>query len=369
MKPTESLSSANTVPILRVLTTCWGAVKAAAALVGQQIKAGSRTEPATSAVRLTGLTARDIANHFRNSQEDTITVEVPGTNRLADQLEAPSTRTANSLSVPEYRHPSAFAAPWGFARAEKTHVERRRSRRRGGPLRPSLVAVAVLLSACGGSQTVAPPAGPGSSTTPSSSTPSSSTSVSRPASASPSQSQAAAGGWTADGPSFGVDQARWPTTAKDAKPVLDRLPKTFAGQRLETYASGAEQGSGATAGALYGEKVMLTVAEEYVSEDTAGGSRTLLSARHLVAARFGLVFAWSKNSYRGNALPSPDNGYAEIPAGEPVWFACAVDGAEGDDSYTAQAVGWTSGKTAWIVVAPDSKAVRSLITALQKATS
>jgi hypothetical protein len=56
-----------------------------------------------------------------------------------------------------------------------------------------------------------------------------------------------------------------------------------------------------------------------------------LTARHLVAARFGLVFAWSKNSYRGNALPSPDNGYAEIPAGEPVWFSCAVDGAEGDE--------------------------------------
>jgi hypothetical protein len=94
-----------------------------------------------------------------------------------------------------------------------------------------------------------------------------------------------------------------------------------------------------------------------------------LTARHLVAARFGLVFAWSKNSYRGNALPSPDNGYAEIPAGEPVWFSCAVDGAEGDEDYKAHAAGWTSGKTAWLVVAPDSKTVRSLITALHKATA
>jgi hypothetical protein len=371
MNQDEPLSSAIGVLGLRALTTSGGATEAAAALVGQQTNADSETEHTMSAERPAELTPRNMANHFKRSEKGTITVDVPeDDDRMTDRLKAPSAVIAKSLSAPEYRHPSVVAAPRGVAGAKTKHVAPRVSRRRGGPLRARLVAVAFLLAACGGDQTAGPPAGPVSSTTPSSSaTPSSSTSASRPTSASPSPSPSAAGGWTSDGPSFGVDRTRWPTTANDAKPVLDRLPKTLAGQRLQTYASGAEPGRGATAGALYGEKVMLTVSDEYISEDTADGSRTLMSARHLIAARFGLVFACSKNSYRGNALPSPGKGFADIPAGEPVWFSCAVDGAEGDDSYEAHAAGWTSGKTAWVVVAPDSKTVRSLINALQKATA
>jgi hypothetical protein len=52
---------------------------------------------------------------------------------------------------------------------------------------------------------------------------------------------------------------------------------------------------------------------------------------------------------------------------EPAWFSCEVDGAEGDEDFTGYAVGWTSGSTAWLVVAEDRQAARALITELGRA--
>jgi hypothetical protein len=50
-----------------------------------------------------------------------------------------------------------------------------------------------------------------------------------------------------------------------------------------------------------------------------------------------------------------------------VWFSCRVDGAEGDDEFSGYAVGWTSKKTAWLVVAQDQNATRGFVTALRDA--
>lgn len=52
------------------------------------------------------------------------------------------------------------------------------------------------------------------------------------------------------------------------------------------------------------------------------------------------------------------------PRNQHVWFSCAIDGAEGDEDLTGHAVGWTSGETAWLVVAKDKAAAASLVDAL-----
>jgi hypothetical protein len=154
-----------------------------------------------------------------------------------------------------------------------------------------------------------------------------------------------------------------------AKVVLDRLPHTFAGQARQSYASAGEDDSGPEASALYGEKISVYVSQEYITDDTEDGSRELFRARDLLAANFMLGLSCSEDSYRGNALPLGDDGYPSIRRGKPVWFSCAVDGAEGDEDFTAHAAGWTSGTTAWLVLAPNSDTVRTLVTALHDATS
>jgi hypothetical protein len=251
---------------------------------------------------------------------------------------------------------TSFSAGGRPAGAEVLQQEAGGCARRSGHLGLSLIVAASLLAGCGDSQTAAPP--PSSSTT---------TAASPTLSVSPSPS--GSGGWTADGASFGVDRARWPTTVRDAKVVLDRLPQTFAGQARETYATPGEDGSGPDAGAGYGEDVTVNVSEEYLSNDTEDGSPELLNARDLLAANFMLGLSCSEDGYRGNALPLDDEGYPKVRAGQPIWFSCPVDGAEGDEDFTAHAAGWTSGKTAWLILAPDRDAVRSLVTALHSAGS
>ncbi len=56
-----------------------------------------------------------------------------------------------------------------------------------------------------------------------------------------------------------------------------------------------------------------------------------------------------------------------MDATTPAWFSCRIDGAEGAEDFSAQAVGWTSSKTAWLTVGPDDVAVRELVTALHQA--
>jgi hypothetical protein len=95
-----------------------------------------------------------------------------------------------------------------------------------------------------------------------------------------------------------------------------------------------------------------------------------MSADDLLAANFLLVMACAEGSYQGTARPA-EGGLGPAPGGKPgtkrVWFSCAVEGAEGDENFTAHVVGWTSGKTAWQVLAPDEASLRSLVTAVHAA--
>jgi len=172
-----------------------------------------------------------------------------------------------------------------------------------------------------------------------------------------------------------VDRARWPGTVQEAEPVLQSMPKRLVGQTRQVYVQPAqkEEGEayGANGGVAYGEVVSLDLSEEYVTYDTASGKPELFHANNLLAAGFGLGLACAKGSYAGTApqhddFPGPE--VIEKPLPRPVWFSCRIDGAEGDESYTGQAVGWTSGKTAWLVVGRDKRVVRKLVTALHRAT-
>lgn len=193
----------------------------------------------------------------------------------------------------------------------------------------------------------------------------------------PSMSTAAPSGtpmtgsqWSAEGPTFGVTSASWPTSARAARAVLERMPETFDGQGRRIVSSDGVDGKdryGAEASLTYGDPddVSVNVSEAYVGREE--GETYRMSAQDVLAAHFMLALACGEGSYRGNALPLSEDGYPKVKRGEPVWFSCAVDGAEGDEDYKAHAVGWVSGKTGWLVIAPTSDRVRELVTLLHEA--
>ena len=192
--------------------------------------------------------------------------------------------------------------------------------------------------------------------------------------ASPSASPSGGTGWNAEGPSFGVDRATWPGTVKEAEPLLQDLPESFEGFAREIARPPGETGelgeSGPSTGAQYGDQRSLSIAEAFTTTDTEDGKPTTMSAHDLLAANFLLVMACAEGSYQGTARPA-EGGLGPAPGSkpgkEPVWFSCAVEGAEGDEDLTAHVVGWTSGKTAWQVLAPDEASLRSLVTVVHAA--
>ena len=171
------------------------------------------------------------------------------------------------------------------------------------------------------------------------------------------------------GPSFGVDRVAWPATAKGASKLLNALPPTFRGETLETYYAPAEEDSGASAGAQYGQVNGISVFDEYVTSDFESGKPELFQAEDLLAASFGLVYACAEGSYRGSielfgGEEEPDSDAPKRSA-KPGWFSCRIDGAEGDENFKGHAVGWTSKRAAWLVIAEDEKAARALIAGLE----
>jgi hypothetical protein len=171
----------------------------------------------------------------------------------------------------------------------------------------------------------------------------------------------------AAGTSFGVDRTTWPTTLPGARVVLNALPDTLVGQprKLATDARDTKQAS-----AEYGNRDSITVGGEYVTDDTPTGERVLFHANNILAASFGLGYACADGSYRGTApkhddFDGPAPTASRLPA--PVWFSCPVDAAEGEDDFSGYAVGWTSGRTAWLVIARDATAAEALVGALTRA--
>ncbi len=170
------------------------------------------------------------------------------------------------------------------------------------------------------------------------------------------------------GPSFGVDRIRWPATAAGAHDLMQTLPQTLRGQPLQLDFQPGEVEFGAEASAEYADLASLAVADEYVTGDTESGKPELFRAGDLLAAQFGLGLGCAKDSYEGTIKPldggrGPGRGGSGRSPSSP-WFSCRVDAAEGDEDFTGYAVGWTTTKAAWLLVAEDEKVARALVEAL-----
>jgi hypothetical protein len=134
--------------------------------------------------------------------------------------------------------------------------------------------------------------------------------------------------------------------------------------RVDYQPAEKDEGYGATASASYGRDLGISVSDEYVSSDTESGEPELFTAHALLASQFGLVFGCAEKSYRGTIKPREGGGGPDFDppkgksASEPAWFSCKIVVAEGDDNFKGHAVGWTSKKAAWLVIAEDEKSAR-----------
>ena len=233
--------------------------------------------------------------------------------------------------------------------------------------------LALWLTGCSAGAPVPAPA-PGTASPSPSTPPSSPGTPTPPSSAGPTASPSPSGGgtgWNADGPSFGVDRAVWPFTVKEAERLLAALPETFEGLPRRIARPPGETGelgeTGPSAGAQYGDQRSVSVAESFTTTDTEDGKRARMSAAELLGANFLMSLTCVEGSYQGTARPAP-GGVGPATTGKaakgPVWFSCAAQDEEG---VAAQVVGWTSGKTAWQVLAPDEASLRSLVTEVHTA--
>ena len=250
----------------------------------------------------------------------------------------------------------------------------------GGPARPAawrcvlvvtvwFLAVGVLMG-CRGSPVDPPAATPAASVVPAATSP-----VSTPSGApSPASTVSpSAGSWSGSGRSLGADRVRWPGSLDGARHVLAGMPSTLGGKaRHESYNSGeGEDPPARDAGVVYESLGSVAVYEEYATDDTGSGKSGVMSAGSLLSASFGLMYGCATGTYHGTA-PRPmytggGPGTSKHPTAKPVWFSCRIDGAEGDDGFSGYAVGWTSKKTAWLVVARDQKTTRLMMAALHEA--
>jgi hypothetical protein len=167
-----------------------------------------------------------------------------------------------------------------------------------------------------------------------------------------------------------------------ARALLDALPEQLAGQARRMMPSSEDEPDDDDAAASYAEVASVLVSDDAITGDAVADSgqpdddggtppRVVIGAQRKLGVLFGLAYGCVPDSYAGNVpaqslFGRPEDGQA---ASEPVWFSCDVNGAEGDETFTAKAVGWTSSRTSWLVIARDDATARSLITSLHEATA
>lgn len=247
----------------------------------------------------------------------------------------------------------------------------------------AVAAFALLLAGCG--QTTADPAAtpspppplPGQSTPLQAPTAATSPTAPTPAASTPKKPRTTP---TARKASFGVDEGTWPITVRAAKPLLRALPNKLSGQPRELHVNeDAESESGAVAAVSYGVSLQLTVSQEYITKDTPSGKPEVFTANDLLSANFGLGVVCDPATYKGTA---PSHGYDEkgdVTRGggmgpavgnrskKPIWFSCRIAETQGEQLTAGYALGWTSGKTAWMILGDTQSAVRAMVTALRPA--
>jgi hypothetical protein len=169
-----------------------------------------------------------------------------------------------------------------------------------------------------------------------------------------------------DDRSFGVDRVEWPDSIEGARALLAGLPDDLAGEARDDLAM-EDEFEQEFAFVSYGgghTSVMASDGDfDGISEET--------DAQDKLGAMFGIGYGCDVDTYEGTIerngiVPGPD----PVAADEVAWFACRIDGAEGDENFTAHALGWTSTtEVAWLVVAPDEEAVRRLVLSMQEAAA
>lgn len=87
MKIPATIATVFTVFVSPLLLTGCGSA-GSGAVTGQETPTAPATKAASPAMRPTGLTARDITYQCRTGLTDTITVDIPDLDRLAEQLNA-----------------------------------------------------------------------------------------------------------------------------------------------------------------------------------------------------------------------------------------------------------------------------------------
>lgn len=187
-----------------------------------------------------------------------------------------------------------------------------------------------------------------------------------PTKSSPTLATASADASTA---SYGVEESDWPVTLAGARSVLVAMPRRVAGQPRELSVDPRDK---EFASVTYGEKNSVVVAAGDVTGEPPGQKSKETSANNALSAMFGLGLGCAKGSYRGTApRPSYSGGGPAVttkPLSKDVWFSCTIDGAEGDDRFTGNAVGWTSHRTAWLVEGQDRGTTQTIVEALRQAS-
>jgi hypothetical protein len=165
------------------------------------------------------------------------------------------------------------------------------------------------------------------------------------------------------GAAFGVDKVTWPGDLAGAAALFDQMPSTLTGAELRR-----PRFFGGAAGVQYGRGNSAPTA--WVMEP----SRGVRGAPSALAVMFGLTMTCDKDSYTGTipqtrwGTPDMDRSDSYDPDGDPPWwFACTVDGAEGDPKFTGYALGWASGNLGWLTVTEDRASTRILTDALLQA--
>lgn len=167
-----------------------------------------------------------------------------------------------------------------------------------------------------------------------------------------------------DGRSFGVDRVDWPDSIDGARALLAGLPDDLAGEARDDMAFEDEFAEEFASVSYGGGRTSVMASDgdfDGISEDT--------DAQDTLGAMFGLGYGCDVDTYEGTIerdgiVPGPDPVAADTVA----WFACRIDGAEGEEDFTAHAVGWTSTTDiAWLVVGDDELSVRAMVGAVREA--
>lgn len=146
--------------------------------------------------------------------------------------------------------------------------------------------------------------------------------------------------------------------------MLDKLPPTLAGQAvdLDTKTKDRYQAS-----ADYDSAGNIRIWTPAPIKDREEGEPEALNNNTLLAANFGLQYLCNDGTYQGTARSEEGLGPEPSEDTEPVWFSCAVEGLGGDKEDKGYALGWSEGKLAYLLFAPDQQTVTPLITALRTA--